>query len=118
MSDRCSIEDCTESVTASVGEGNLCQKHFLAVSYRRLESIAVEMKQPQFDHAHTDAARRFLLDCMRCAADVACSPVVPDNLERAQLLDILMWATELHGLLRRGPRVSVRIPILVRLKAS
>jgi hypothetical protein len=38
-------------------------------------------------------------------------------LERAQLLDILLWASDLHGCLRRGPRVRARIPILVRCEA-
>ena len=117
MSDRCSVQSCTGTAVGSVEERALCRKHFLAISYRRLEVIAAQMHQPQFDHAGAEAARRFLEDCIRYAADVACSPVVPDNLEKAQLLDILMWAAELHGYVRRGPRVPARIPILVRSEA-
>jgi hypothetical protein len=36
------------------------------------------------------------------------------NLERAQILDLLTWAAELHGRLRRGPRVVAEIPIVVK----
>ncbi|PYU28635.1 MAG: hypothetical protein DMG31_19620 [Acidobacteria bacterium] len=51
---------------------------------------------------------------MREATNIACAAELPNNLERAQLLDILLWASELYGRLRRGPRVRASIPILVR----
>lgn len=54
---------------------------------------------------------------MRGAADIACAPVTPPNLEKAQVVDILLWASELHGRLRRSPRVSARIPVLLRSEA-
>ena len=54
---------------------------------------------------------------MREATSIACAAEPPGNLERAQLLDILLWASELYGCLRRGPRVRARIPILVRCEA-
>jgi hypothetical protein len=59
-------------------------------------------------------ASRFLEQCMREATNIACAAEVLNNLERAQLLDILLWASELYGRLRRGPRVPAYIPILVR----
>ena len=51
---------------------------------------------------------------MREATNIACAAEVLNNLERAQLLDILLWASDLYGRLRRGARVRACIPILVR----
>jgi hypothetical protein len=51
---------------------------------------------------------------MREVTNIACAAELPNNLERAQLLDILLWASELYGRLRRGPRLRASIPILVR----
>lgn len=51
---------------------------------------------------------------MRRAADIACAPAPPSNLERAQVLDVLLWASELHGRLRRGPRVKARMAVQLR----
>ena len=55
---------------------------------------------------------------MRGAADIACNPAPPSNLERARVIDVLLWASELHGRLRRSPRVSAKIPILLRSEAA
>ena len=49
---------------------------------------------------------------MRGAADIACNPAPPSNLERARVIDVLLWASELHGRLRRSPRVPAQIPVL------
>jgi len=54
---------------------------------------------------------------MREATNIACTAEPAGNLERAQLLDVLLWASDLHKSLRRGPRVRARIPILVRCDA-
>ena len=62
------------------------------------------------------AASRFLQECMRTAADLASSQQMPSNLERAQVYDVLLWASELHGRLRRSPRKVVKFPILLRSK--
>ena len=48
---------------------------------------------------------------MRHAADIACAAAPPSNLERAQVLDVLLWASELHGRLRRSPRVRARMAV-------
>jgi hypothetical protein len=54
---------------------------------------------------------------MRDAADITCAVKEPTNLERARVLDVLLWASELHGLLRRGPRVPARMDVLLRSEA-
>jgi hypothetical protein len=117
MPERCRVEECAEQAIAFVDDRSLCRKHFLTVSYGRLESISSQIRQPHFHAVQEEAVSRFLEDCMRYAADVACSPAVLANLEKAQVLDLLLWASELYGSLRRGPRVPARIPILLRCEA-
>jgi hypothetical protein len=72
------------------------------------------MREPTFHANSADVAGGVLEECMREATNIACAAQLPGNLERAQLLDILLWASELYGRLRRGPRVRANIPILVR----
>jgi hypothetical protein len=110
----CAAEACAEAAVASLDERQVCRTHFLAAAYTHLESITAQIQEPQFHSEHGDLASRFLEQCMREATNIACAAEVLNNLERAQLLDILLWSSELYGRLRRGPRVRAKIPILVR----
>jgi hypothetical protein len=114
MADRCSMKGCAETAAVALEQRQLCCKHFLAHSYARLASITTQVQQADFHEVHADGVAGFLEECMRDAAEIACSAAAPDNLERAQVLDVLLWASELHGRLRRGSRVPANIPILVR----
>lgn len=114
MPSQCIVEACAEAAVASLDKRPLCRQHFLREAYERLESVAEQMEQSNFRSRSGDQAGVFLEQCMREVANIACSVELPSNLERAQLLDILLWASEICGQLRRGPRVSASIPILVR----
>lgn len=114
MPSKCAAEGCAEPVVASVDEREVCRAHFLAHAYRRLEAMTEQMNEPDFHTRHGELAGSFLEQCMRDVTNIACAADLPDNLERARLLDILLWASELYGRLRRGPRVRANIPILVR----
>lgn len=110
----CSAEGCLEAAVASLDECQVCRTHFVTGAYRHLESVAEQIQEPSFYSQHGELATRFLEQCMREVTNIACAAEPPDNLERARLLDILLWASELYGRLRRGPRVRASIPILVR----
>jgi hypothetical protein len=110
----CCEPDCKETGTLSVGGECVCRSHYLSHCYRRLGAIAEEIKNNQFNHDEGEAASRFLQDCMRSAADVASTQDQLTNLERAQIFDILLWSSELHGRLRRSPRRVAKFPILLR----
>jgi PilZ domain len=114
MSLKCAAEACVEASVASLDERQVCRAHFLTGAYRHLESISSQIHEPQFHSQHGELASRFLEQCMREATNIACAAELLNNLERAQILDILLWASELYVRLRRGPRVRVSIPILVR----
>ena len=114
MSLKCAADGCAEAAAASLDGRHVCRTHFMAGVYRQLDSIAAQIQEPHFHAQHGDSASQFLEQCMREATNIACAPELPNNLQRAQLLDILLWASELYGRLRRGPRVSASIPILIR----
>jgi hypothetical protein len=114
VSPSCVAEKCTETAVASLDGLALCRPHFLAVAYQRLESMNEQMREPNFHANSPDLSTGLLEQCMREATNIACAAELPSNLERAQILDILLWASELYGRLRRGPRVRASIPVLLR----
>lgn len=114
MSLKCAADGCTEAAAAFLDGREVCRTHFVAGAYRHLDSIAAQIQELHFQTQYGESASQFLEQCMREATNIACAPELPNNLERAQLLDILLWASELYGRLRRGPRVSASIPILIR----
>ncbi len=114
MGDTCSEPECTEAAIVSLGDRSVCRGHYLAYCYIRLETISQSVKDHQFSQEEAETASRFLQDCMRSAADIASDKEMPTNLQRAQVFDVLLWASELHGRLRRSPRRLARFPILLR----
>ena len=113
----CAANQCAEAAVVSFDDRAVCRAHFLASAYGHLESIASQIHEAIFHENHDESAARCLEQCMREATNIACGAEPPGNLERAQLLDILLWASELYGCLRRGPRVRARIPVWVRCES-
>jgi len=112
------MEGCADRTIGSLDGRPLCRKHFLSSSYKTLETISAQIREAQFQERNAEAAGRLLEQCMRFAADIACAPEVPSSIERAQTLDLLLWASELHGRLRRSARVPARIPVLLRSETA
>ena len=114
MVDHCTAQGCPETAAVVLEEHPVCQKHFLSSAYSRLETISTQIQRPEFHKVEADGAAGFLEECMRLAAEIACFATAPGNLERAQVLDVMLWASELHGRLRRGGRFPAKVPILLR----
>jgi len=118
MLSKCTATGCAEAAMASIEERQVCRTHFLSAAYRHLESITAQIQEESFHSKHGESAGRCLEQCIREATNIACGADLPTNLERAQVLDILLWASELVARLRRGPRLAARIPILVRSEVA
>jgi hypothetical protein len=112
----CTEAGCAETAIVSLADMSVCRSHYLAYCYKRLEAIArkVSLKTYNMSQEEAESVTRFLQDCMRSAADIASAKEMPSNLERAQVYDVLLWASELHGRVRRSPRRAARYPILLR----
>jgi len=110
----CAEPECAEVAVVSIEDRFVCRGHYVAHCYKRLETISQNVKDHQIGQEEAEAATRFLQDCMRSAADIASATQTPTNLQQAQVFDVLLWASELHGRLRRSPRRLARFPILLR----
>lgn len=115
--EQCSETACPEAAIVLLGDSSMCSKHFIERSYQELEKISERVSEPAFDESLAETAGRLLEDCMRGAADIAGRPTSLSNLEKARVVDVLLWASELYGRLRRSPRVATRIPVLLRSEA-
>ncbi len=110
----CSAPGCPQPAMAKLEGRSLCPAHFIVTSYHRLEESAERLRDPTFSGTTSEALRDFTEECIRQSADISQTAESLDNLSRARLLDILLWAAEINTRLRRGPRHPVAVPILLR----
>ncbi len=91
---RCDTGNCGRPAMTSLELKHLCVDHFIARCYERLnECNANRFADP--DEAASVSIDRFLLSCAKQAAGLVHPMRGLDNLERARLFDILLWASEL-----------------------
>jgi hypothetical protein len=96
---RCDTGNCGRPAMSSLDLKELCVDHFIAHCYERLnECNANRFADP--DEAASVSIDRFLLSCAQQAAGLVHPMRGLDNLERARLFDILLWASELAA--KRG----------------
>ncbi len=114
ISEHCSAADCQRPAAATLAMRALCREHFVVACYKELEGATRRLHETSFSEPSAEALRQFLEECTRQVTDIAQSADDLDNLGRARLLDIVMWASELGSRLRRGPRRQAHLQILLR----
>lgn len=96
----CSRLDCPEQVVTTLGEKVFCFDHFCSQCYELLER-----QQRSADYACSSAEYweeiSRLDECSRRALEISFSGAELNNLDRARLLDILLWAGDLSSEMRR-----------------
>ena len=90
---------------SSLGLKHLCVDHFIARCYERL-SVCSANRFADPDEATSVSIDRFLHSCAQQAAGLVHPLRGLDNLERARLFEILLWASELAA--KRGTACPVR----------
>jgi len=96
----CSRMDCSERVVTLLGPENLCFDHFCSRCYELLEHADRRMMSPHETGVLTDLARA-LDECARRALEISLSDIELNNLDRARLLDIVLWSGDMTNVLRR-----------------
>lgn len=96
----CSRMDCSERVVTSLGQENLCFEHYCSRCYELLEYADRQMVSPHEAAVPTDLARA-LDECARRALEISLSEIELNNLDRARLLDIVLWSGDMTNVLRR-----------------
>ena len=112
--EHCSELDCHRPAAGTLETRALCREHFVGACYKQLEAATRQLHESAISEASSEALRHFLEECTRQATEIAQTVEDLDNLGRARLLDIVMWASELGSRLRRGPRRAASLPIRLR----
>ena len=107
---QCSFSGCDHPACTLLERRSLCQKHFFGACYEGLERWT-ERLQENLSDTDIELARHFASECVQQTAALAMNRTDLDNLGRAQLLDIIFWASDIILRLRRSPRkvASVRV---------
>jgi hypothetical protein len=95
----CHRESCNSTATCFLENRFLCVTHFISHCYERLEECHANPYGGP-DAACNQADVRFLRECCERAANLVPPARGLENLERARLFDIFLWASDL--LAKRG----------------
>ena len=106
----CSRVECSQPVVTSLGETDFCFEHFCSRCYELLErsnrGAGLAVSSTEFRE------ELFALDeCARRVLEISFSRLELNNLDRARLLDILLWAGDLTNSLRHRRTPPPPIPV-------
>jgi hypothetical protein len=105
MDRRCGCLDCTKLCAVTLGVCEYCLRHFILTCYRILEeSPEIGRRDQKKNDGNAHAQKDSLLEIIDQATSVSLSTRDLTNQERGQLLDILLWASDL---LRDGRRQTL-----------
>jgi hypothetical protein len=99
--DTCSVEGCAAAKVATLDNQGLCLDHFFTKCYATLECFdrwRAHSSQKLAKESQTvsgEQVRAFLQACSGQALNVSLQCKEMTNLQRARLLDVLLWAGEL-----------------------
>src|SRR3989442_12898856 len=111
---RCSLADCEESVAGSLEGRYFCREHFISTCYEQLDQCGSWQEARLCPDRTSESVRQFLGECYRQVAQLASNVKEFTGLERAQLIDILLRATDLSCRLRQSQRLAASIPVELR----
>jgi hypothetical protein len=112
--DQCSVAGCGQAVAATLEGEAICGSHFISACYARLEKYDTLRKEHRLGAADAESARRFINQCSRQADEIEHGTKYLDNLDRARLLHLILWANELGRHLRRSPRKAASVSVRLR----
>ena len=101
----CCESACHSAAATSLDQQALCLNHFVLRCYSQLEAVDPRGRKSREQRVDLAAMRAFIEECSQKALEVCLQSENLSNLERARLLDILLWASELF-LVLRAPRVT------------
>jgi hypothetical protein len=107
----CSAQGCEQTAEAMIDGEGLCRVHFISHCYAQLERLEAAQKAHRLSLPDGESVRRFINQSSRQADEIEHTAKNLDNLDRARLLHIILWANEVGSYLRRSPRKAASIPV-------
>jgi len=89
----CGYANCQEHGIAALGDEDLCCDHFVQRCYDVLQRIEGERAQGEKDGDASSAVAQ-VNDCLQGALEVSLECKSLSNLQKARLLDIMLWGGE------------------------
>jgi len=89
----CGYAHCEELGIASLGDEDLCCDHFVLRSYEFLQGIDAQ-RSGNGDVLQFAALKECVNSCLQGALEVSLRSSSLNNLQKARLLDIMLWAGE------------------------
>jgi hypothetical protein len=90
----CRYASCAESAITAVGNEDLCCDHFVMRCYEFLEQIDAERAKSISDLTRFAMLKSSANSYLQGALEVSLKSATLSNLQRARLLDIILWAGE------------------------
>lgn len=90
----CSFLHCAKPSVATLRDHEYCRAHFISTCYRQLEE-SPERRRDLEEEGASEVQRGLLLEIINQVTSVGLSMNDLNNQERGQVMDILLWATEL-----------------------
>jgi hypothetical protein len=106
----CIVVGCDQDAFSSLGSA-LCRDHFISVCYERLVRYEEMQKNHTLTLVDAESMRQFIRECSQDAEEIERTATDLDNLERAQLVDIIRSANDLGRQLRRSTRKTATIAV-------
>ena len=102
----CDGRGCAQPVITTLGEEALCLDHFCSRSYEFLYGMDERGRLGADEKLPTPEQIRTADECARKTLDICMSKLPLNNLERARLLDIVLWCGDVvssFGAKRNAP---------------
>ena len=109
----CATKGCLKPPAAIFGGQFYCRGHFVATCYARLDFCADLLSTRAFTDRMSQEMSNFITECTQQAAKLSETAKDLNHMERAWLLDILFYAADLGGHMRRSPRRALAISVRV-----
>ena len=105
-SQSCQRTACSRPAVTFFRNETLCIEHFCTRCYQLLESV--DQRNSNGPSREFTAEHAILADeCARRAIDVCLSASAPNNLDRARLLDIVLWCGDISTSFRAKKRAAI-----------
>lgn len=90
----CGYANCQEHGITSLGDENLCCDHFVLRCYEFLQQVDGDRRRSENAVDRSSSLIGPINSCLQGALDVSLRSASLNNLQKARLLDIMLWAGE------------------------